>query len=166
MKQVTKILGSALGSLSLMAGSAHASNMILVVPVEITDLPPDVHTARLECTLFSSTGREMDRSTTSIPLHNGGHSGQVRVDFRPSGYPASANPIDDMARYSCRMSFNWSCTSGTSAEGLCEWRPWYSPGTGSPGNSLFVQPSGSAVTYDLADEFDPDLATELPRRFR
>lgn len=164
MMSTSKAIAAVIAASTLFTSSAHAGDMILVVPVNITNLPPDVHTARLNCTLFSDTGREMDRATTSIPLSNGAHVGQVRVRFVPSGYPRSANPVPDMASYTCRTVFNWTCTSGTSADGLCEYRPWTSEPT--PADSLFQSPPGAAKVYDISGEFEPDDAVELPRRGR
>ena len=166
MKQISRLLALPFFLSAAFTAPAFASEMLLVVPVEVSKLPPDVHTARLDCRLFNEGGSEMDHVTTDIPLFNGGHSGQVRLQFRPSGYPLSANPIPDMASYSCKMSFLWTCSSGTSADGLCEWRPWFDPLHGSPGDVLFESPSSVVNVWEIEGEFEPDDAVELPRRFR
>lgn len=164
MMPTMKKIAAAMITTALLSGPALAADMILVVPVNITNLPPDVDSARISCVLRSDTGREMDRVMTRIPLQNGGHVGQVRVRFVPSGYPRGSDPVPDMASYSCRTVFEWVCTSSTSADGRCEYRPWTTEPT--PADILFESPPGAAKLYDFEDEFDPDDAVELPRRFR
>lgn len=146
--------------------AAEAKSIVLVVPVDISNLPPDAHTARLTCRVFSNTEREMGRETALLPLVDGGYSGNVRLRFVPGGYPRDANPIPDAASYRCSLVFNWTCTSSTGGDGRCEFRPFDPDQVDGPAGSLFTRAEGQPARFRLEGSFDPATATELPRRMR
>ncbi len=153
-------------ALTLMTVTAAAHDIIIVMPIEISGMPPDVHTAKLSCSLTSDGGRQMGRTDIFVPLVNGGYSGQVRARFLPSGYPASVNPIPHARSAGCSMVFNWACTSSTGGTGRCEYRPWDTSLGETPAGPLFETVPGEPKHWGIGASFDPEDAVELPRRFR
>ena len=129
-------------------------------------LPPAVHTARITCTLEGPEGREMGDTVIYLPLVDGGFSGHVRAKVIPRGYPASADPIPDARAFTCRMVFEWACTSDTGGLGRCEYRPWDASLAAGPAGSLFRTAPDRPADWELRVEFDPATAEELPRRLR
>lgn len=169
MKRLTLAVQLAFVSLVWLTGlptAAEAKSIVLVIPVDISNLPPDAHTARLACRLFSNTEREMGSEAALIPLVDGGYSGNVRLRFVPGGYPRNANPIPDAASYRCSLVFNWTCTSSTGGDGRCVFRPWDPDQIDGPAGSLFRRAEGQPARFRLEGTFDPETATELPRRMR
>ena len=152
--------------LTLMTTNAAARDIIFVMPIDISGMPPDVDTAKLECSLQSDRGRVMGHTRVYVPLVNGGYLGQVRARFLPSGYPANVNPIPDAHSVSCTMVFNWACTSSTGGLGRCEYRPWDTRQAEGPAGPLFETIPGEPKNWDTGATFDPEDAVELPRRFR
>ena len=158
------LLGTAFGLASM---AVVASDIVVVVPVEISGLPPDVQSARVECLIDNAADRDfsrvMGRQSTIIPLVNGAYSGQIRVRIIPGGYPRGANPIPDVRFYSCNLNFTWTCTSSTGGAGICNYVPGYSEGE-SPGAALFRRAEGRPLSYRIEGEIDPRSAVRLPRR--
>ena len=152
--------------LALITTTAVARDIILVMPIDISGMPPDVHTAKLTCSLTSDGRRQMGRTEIYIPLVNGGYSGQVRARFLPSGYPASVNPIPHARSALCSMVFNWACTSRTGEISRCEYRPWDASLDETPAGPLFETVPGEPKHWGGGASFDPEDAVELPRRFR
>ena len=157
-----------LGAAFALASTATvARDIVIVVPLEISGLPPDVQSARVECLISRSADRNpsqvMGQQTTYVPLVNGRYSGQIRVRILPGGYPRSVNPIPDVGFYRCQMDFWWTCTSSSGGEGVCVHRPGPEEGTG-PGAALFRRAEGRPFTYRIEGVIDPRSAVQLPRR--
>ena len=155
--------------LSLAAAVASASDVVVVVPVEISGMPPDVQSASVECLIDNAADHNfsqvMGRQTTIIPLVGGRFSGQIRVRVIPGGYPRGANPTADVRFYLCKLNFIWTCTSSSGGEGICTYVP-RSAEDGSPGAALFRRADGKPFSYRIEGEIDPSTAVRLPRRFR
>ena len=152
--------------LVLIPQTADARSIQLVFPVEISNLPPDVHTAKITCTLEGPESRRMGQTDIYLPLVDGGFSGQVRARVIPSGYPSSVDPVPDARAFDCTMVFNWACTSGTGDLGRCEYRPWDASLAEGPAGALFRTDPASSPNWEFRVEFDPATAENLPRRLR
>lgn len=145
--------------LSLMAGSVSAHSIVIVVPLDISGLPPDVYLGTLACRILNAAREEIGHTSVNIPLVEGGYHGQVRVSIRPAGYPISVNPIPDVDSYHCGMSFEWRCTSSAGDLGRCS---YYGGGSGR-GAVLFETQPGHPEQLEAESAVDPADAVELPR---
>ena len=154
-----------LGALAASAG-AERGDFMIVVPVEISAMPPAVTHGRLHCKLKNASGGVMGDETARFRLENGGFSGRMRVHIRPGGYPPGVDPVPDGRKAECSLAFEYICTSASGGPGTCMTSDNAFVPEGNPARSLFTPRPGAPLQTRISAGFDSADAPHLPRRYQ
>ncbi len=106
------------------AGAAIAAPRLrLVIPVEVSNLPPAVIKGRVHCLVSSAESYDATRvigdAWSEFAIEGGRYSGRIGMDVLPEGFPVGTDGTTEARSYSCALFLMYRCSTPDGADGWC-----------------------------------------------